>query len=113
MTKRRGPLILTTLLMLPLAAWAESSLKLNYSAPPDPFAASQEKPQEKPPFTLAPQTPRITLGTRCQSEYCTQRSAPPDLLKPERIHRTDRRRQSDAFSTDQGSDGSLFISGHW
>lgn len=113
MINRKLPPLALAALMLSLVACAETPPDLNYTAPPAPFAPPATWSHQKPTFDFPPVEPRIKIGTQCDSEYCTRNGAMPDLLNPRPVHRTDRRRQSDDFSTNQESDSGLFISGHW
>lgn len=99
--------------LLPVKVLAKEPLQLEYKSSPDPFAKSPTwKLKEKPLPSLSENKP-FEIYTECASSYCTRYKPDTDFMEPRRIHRTERKRQWDEFSTDQdpNSEVSVGISG--
>ncbi|WP_312836715.1 hypothetical protein [Pantoea sp.] len=104
-------LLLSVVFVSPLIASAKP-LQLEYQSSPELLAAPSPLKTDEKSMTFSLPEPAIKAGTECDSGYCTRKAA-PFPTDSQRIHRTDRRRQSDAFSTNQDGNGKVFIGGSW
>lgn len=110
-----------TLLMRPvmLAAWllpvslsAKEPLQLEYRSIPDPFAEQPTWKREEKSLLFPPEKSTPDAGAACSQGYCLRKNTDSGLITPRRIHRTDRKRQSDAFSTNQNGEGGIYHFGN-
>lgn len=99
--------------VLPLNLYAKMPLQLEYQAAPDPFAKPTLQKMEEKTVQFPPAKGAVEVGTVCDNDYCTRKESASGLRDTQRLHRTDRKRQSDDFSTNQDGNGKLYISGEW